>query len=93
MRRLKGGYRKSVTLEIKLLRSGVASLENSCDNPDIKNEPCCHPYVKNSPINIRDSFTEVEQKPQKHSQTRGKKSIKLILTVCTSTAVSTSSSL
>ena len=26
-----------------------------CDNPELKNELCSHPYVKYSPINIRDA--------------------------------------
>ena len=25
-----------------------------CDNPGLENELCSHPYVKSSPINIRD---------------------------------------
>jgi len=27
-----------------------------CDNPDLKNELCSHPYVKYSPVNIRDAW-------------------------------------
>jgi len=27
-----------------------------CDNPDLKNELCSHPYVNYSPVNIRDAL-------------------------------------
>jgi len=36
------------------------------ENPGLENELCSHPYVKNSPINIRDAFTGVEPKLLKH---------------------------
>jgi len=44
------------TVVIRLFRSEVASLKNTCDNPGLQNELCSHPYVKHSPINIRDAL-------------------------------------
>ena len=36
------------------------------ENPGLENEICSHPYLKNSPINIRDSLYGVEAKLLKH---------------------------
>ena len=33
---------------------GCEFIKPLCDNPDLKNDASSHPYVKNSPINIRD---------------------------------------
>jgi hypothetical protein len=41
------------TVVIRLFRSEVASLKNTCG---LQNELCSHPYVKHSPINIRDAL-------------------------------------
>ena len=43
-------------LVIKLFRSGGARLENLREHPGLQNELSSHPYVKNSPINIRDAL-------------------------------------
>ena len=59
------------------------------ENPGLENEPTSHPYVKNSPINIRDALyggtTEATKNITQLSW--GKKSIMWMLTVCTLTFV------
>jgi len=46
----------SETLVIQLFGYGGASLKNLCENPGLQNELCSHPYVKHSPLNIRDAL-------------------------------------
>ena len=59
-------------------------------NPGLENELSAHPYVKISPINIRDALYGVEPRPQKHiaKLNRKKKSTMWMLSVSIPTFVS-----
>jgi len=41
-----------------VFRSGGARLENLREYPGLDNEHCLHPYLKISPMNIRDALYE-----------------------------------
>jgi hypothetical protein len=43
-------------LVIKLFRSGDEFRKLLRETPDLENELCSHPFVKNTPINIRDAL-------------------------------------
>jgi len=49
---------------------GCESKIHLCDNPDHKNELGSQPYVKHSPINIRDAFTGLEPRPRKYTRVK-----------------------
>ena len=50
----------------------------SRDTPGLEIELCSHPYVKNSPINIRDAFYGVEPRLLKHYRGEGGEAMRYV---------------
>jgi hypothetical protein len=56
MRKQWPGYKRSEMQVRMFFHLGGVSLEKLLQNPGLENELSSHPYVKNSPINIRDTL-------------------------------------
>ena len=74
---------------------GCEFIKLLCDNSGLQNELCSHPYVRHSPINIRDALYGgcTEAAKIYYKVKHGRKSVMWMLSVCIPTSVSTASSL